>query len=691
MAKRTVEVLLKAKDQTKKATDSAAKGFGGLEKTILKNTVSIAALGIATVAMGHKLVTAWKEGAEAAREFESAVAEVNTLLNADKETVNKLSADLQNLAVKFGQTDTVMAKAQYNVVSAGFTDISDSMMILEISSKAAIGGISDVNTAARVITQTLNAYGKEASDATHVADLLFAQKGVIAEETFTAINALIVALGAASGEQKAKLEAVGITLEYGLAPALAAIDAAGGGALDVLAELVPNIRAIKAAAAAGQDGASGLIEQLEKMHAVAGDMDTAYRIMADTIKQQAAVAEAASQRYKEALGRRGMAGELLYLKEQTKALGERTADLEKYGDGVEELARNWAQLRIQGEAILTIVTRLGLKMTEGRKPGFYDDYLYGQGQTGKGPLIPDFTSSDVPLGPVVAGAWKSTADDPEVVASATSAAQDVALIYSASASDALEAIAESLGVGTTETIFDPIFGQMVDVPLKFEDLARAVADAWNRGLEDSDFIGPVANVQQEVDSLSAGMEAAEIAANGLGRGVGSILVDSPFKIMSGQAVDFAKVMQTTVMSVLQSVLKQLLLIKTVGFFGNALGLNQGGTIPGDLGNIGPVFALGGTIPKAAYGFSVPDGIRGRDSRLIYAQPGEEVINRGLSRRLNRFITAQESAAYASPYGSGGTSGGGNTVLLNVGIPDSMAGLQRMTDGIVERLSEGGEI
>jgi hypothetical protein len=68
------------------------------------------------------------------------------------------------------------------------------------------------------------------------------------------------------------------------------------------------------------------------------------------------------------------------------------------------------------------------------------------------------------------------------------------------------------------------------------------------------------------------------------------------------------------------------------------------------------FAAGGTVPKAAVGYSVPDGPRGLDSRMILAMPGEEVVSRKLSQRLDRYLGMAE-------VGDIGQSGGGGSITV----------------------------
>jgi len=251
MARRLVELVLQGKDETKAAfasadsslkglggsADGASKSFGGLNVSSLKMAGGLAAAGAAVVTLGKY----FSDAATRAGELEAAMAEVRTLTNAMPKEQRILTNQVRDLSVKFGQLDTTMAKAAYNITSAGFGDSAEMLALLEVSAKAAIAGITDVNTAATLLTQSLNAYGAGADEAAKYSDILFAtvkggvttfpelaanlgkvtgiaatagitfeevaaaiavmtQKGINTAEATTALNALILAMVSGSEE-----------------------------------------------------------------------------------------------------------------------------------------------------------------------------------------------------------------------------------------------------------------------------------------------------------------------------------------------------------------------------------------------------------------------------------------------------------------------------------------------------------
>lgn len=351
--------------------------LGSLGGLLTSTTALTAGLGAATIAAGKKIASAYAADIKAAGEFQKALAEVNTLLDATPETITGLNRQLMDLSVNFGQVAETMARAEYNVVSAGFGDIADSVEILNVANKAAIGGVSDVNTAAKLITQTLNAYGEGADQAEKYSGILFStikggvttfpelaqnlgkvtatastagirfeevaaamaamtKKGIDTAEAATALQGLIVAIGAASGESKQKLDDLGINLDNGLVPALIAVDGAGGDSLEVLKEMIPNVRALKAAAAIGAEGAKEMKTQLDAMSGGVEAFNRAYEIMSETLAFQADRNAAAHERLKKAIGETGIEGMTIATKGAADSQNKMAKAIERNSDSLSE-------------------------------------------------------------------------------------------------------------------------------------------------------------------------------------------------------------------------------------------------------------------------------------------------------------------------------------------------------------------
>ncbi|MDT0496529.1 phage tail tape measure protein [Algiphilus sp. W345] len=140
-------------------------GLGSLTKT---------AAGLAAGLLGGAgLIAGLKASVSASTDFGGKIAEVSTLLD-DTSGLDALTAKTRDLAREFGNAPTEQAQALYNIISAGASDSADAMRLLTDANKLALGGVTDVNTAADGLTSILNAYGMEAGQSTRISDGLFA-------------------------------------------------------------------------------------------------------------------------------------------------------------------------------------------------------------------------------------------------------------------------------------------------------------------------------------------------------------------------------------------------------------------------------------------------------------------------------------------------------------------------------------
>lgn len=149
--------------ETGKAGDEATGGLGRFRSVLLGVGAALGVGGIGTVLRNSSVQAA---------EFGNKVAEVSTLLS-DTSGVDGLADSARRLAIEFGNTPTEQAQAFYNVISAGTTDAAEATQLLTQANKLAVGGVTDVATAADGITSVLNAYGLSAENAEQVSDQLF--------------------------------------------------------------------------------------------------------------------------------------------------------------------------------------------------------------------------------------------------------------------------------------------------------------------------------------------------------------------------------------------------------------------------------------------------------------------------------------------------------------------------------------
>lgn len=209
-------------------------------------------------------------------EFDKQIRNVWTLTDATEERMMGLGDQLKETASGLPATASELARATYDVVSAGVA-LDDSVGVVELAAKAAIAGITDTQTAAKVGVQIMNAYGKSVDDLGGIYESLFnivkygvtnfseisqyigqvvpiakgagvgldelsaslailTQKGLDFPRAVTGMRQVITGLAAPTETTRKAMEAAGITWE-GLIPTLKKLKEAGYTTTEALGRL----------------------------------------------------------------------------------------------------------------------------------------------------------------------------------------------------------------------------------------------------------------------------------------------------------------------------------------------------------------------------------------------------------------------------------------------------------------------
>lgn len=275
-------VLIKAKDLTKaglKKAETGVKRFSSRIKSI--NSSQVLALGGAAFAI-DRLATKYAN-------FDTKIREITTLLqDSTEQTVKDLRSEIQTTAIQFGQSLDDMAKAKYDIISAGFTKSADSAILLQKSAQLAVGGVTQINKSADLLTTVLNSYQFSAKKAADVNDILFTtvrlgkttmdelagslgQVTAIAKTAnlkledlgaavatltagglqtplaITAMRSALLSLTAPMSQSKKEMDRLGISIKRmkdGSLDLVKTIAQFRGLPLDVLKKIIPNIRAV---------------------------------------------------------------------------------------------------------------------------------------------------------------------------------------------------------------------------------------------------------------------------------------------------------------------------------------------------------------------------------------------------------------------------------------------------------------
>lgn len=299
---------------------TASTGIGLLKKAL----VGLAAIGI-SASFGAAI--------DASARFGTKMAEVSTLVDTTKFRMDALTNSIKAQSIEFGAMPVDQAAAAYQIISAGASTASKATEILTASNKLAVGGVTDVATAADGLTSVLNAYGDKVAGATAVSDALFVgmragkttigelsaglgkvaplaaqtgvkfdelvgataaltKGGISTQESITGLRAILAAVA------KPTKQASDVAAQLGLDFSVAAIEAQGfggfldsvvtktGGSTDALAQLFGGVEAlVPALALAGQAG-KDFDAIMADMGVKAGATQEAFEKMSNTFEFQ---------------------------------------------------------------------------------------------------------------------------------------------------------------------------------------------------------------------------------------------------------------------------------------------------------------------------------------------------------------------------------------------------------------------
>lgn len=188
----------------KKDFDNQMKGIGASLGKHQK------AIGVGMTAAGATILAGLGVSMKAAADFEGAMRSVNTMMGLSQEEFTDFSKEVQALAANLGVSAVDSAKALYQAISAGVPK-ENVLTFLEIATKAAIGGMTDTETAVDGLTTVINAFKLPISDAQRVADIMFTTvKG--GKTTFDELSASIFQVAPIAAASGVKFEEVAAAL-----------------------------------------------------------------------------------------------------------------------------------------------------------------------------------------------------------------------------------------------------------------------------------------------------------------------------------------------------------------------------------------------------------------------------------------------------------------------------------------------
>ena len=263
---------------------------------------------------------------------ETELAKIEGLVGVSRDQLNAWKRDLDAIAVETGQGPDKLAQALFFITSAGLRGQA-AIDVLRQSAKAAAAGLGNQATIADLLTSAMNAYGQETLSARQATDALteavrlgklepaslanamgrvlpiasamgvqfkevagllaaMSKTGTTAEEGVTQLSAIMAGLLKPTDQAEKALATVGLTAgglrdaigERGLFQAIQMIHTAFNGAEDAMAEVFPNIRALRGLFDLLGPQMASNIELLDEMADSTGVLDEAFGASAQTLQ-----------------------------------------------------------------------------------------------------------------------------------------------------------------------------------------------------------------------------------------------------------------------------------------------------------------------------------------------------------------------------------------------------------------------
>jgi len=167
----------KVEGNAKKAGASAGNNFANAFGSRVKGQLVGVAKQFAAVAaasVGFRAVASnVSEAVSSIRNFERALANVNSILPKNEKLTRDSINTFQDFAGSFGTSASRQADAFYSIVSAGIKGTSNQLKTLEVANQAAIAGLVDIDTASKALVSSVNSYAQSGLTAAEASDILF--------------------------------------------------------------------------------------------------------------------------------------------------------------------------------------------------------------------------------------------------------------------------------------------------------------------------------------------------------------------------------------------------------------------------------------------------------------------------------------------------------------------------------------
>ena len=173
----TKKAFTEVEKKAEKAGKKSGEGFGRSFSTSVKGAASTAIkgfIGVTVAAVGlRKAMDLLGASFDNLRGFSRGVSEINSILPKNQKLTEQSTRSLIKFSAVFGSDQQSQARAFYNIVSAGVKGTSKQLKTLAIANTAAVAGLVDIDSSAKVLVSSVNAYARSGLTAKEASDALF--------------------------------------------------------------------------------------------------------------------------------------------------------------------------------------------------------------------------------------------------------------------------------------------------------------------------------------------------------------------------------------------------------------------------------------------------------------------------------------------------------------------------------------
>ena len=215
----------------------------------------------------------------ASKEFETAMREVSSISQTVQTNFEAISEAVITLSTEVPQSALELARALYQITSAGF-DGADALKVLDASAKGAVAGVTDTATAADGLTTVMNAFRKETSEVTIVADIMF-QTVKLGKTTFDELSSTIATVAPLAASSNISFEE--------LSAAIATLTKSGVPTAEAMTQIRAAILSLNGALGDGWQETMTLQEAMLEMTRRAEGSQNALRKLAKRVEAMNAI------------------------------------------------------------------------------------------------------------------------------------------------------------------------------------------------------------------------------------------------------------------------------------------------------------------------------------------------------------------------------------------------------------------